>query len=70
MGRYRSRWRLSKYVGQEEGRPQAEYSTGINYYLYGHNAKIEAEYAYLVGSDFSNYGFGANRFWLQSQVQF
>ena len=47
-----------------------EYSAGINYYLYGHNAKIEAEYSYLVGSDLSNHGFGANRFWLQSQVQF
>lgn len=47
-----------------------EYSVGLNYYLYGHNAKIEAEYSYLAGSDFSNHGFGANRLWLQSQIQF
>jgi hypothetical protein len=47
-----------------------EYSAGLNYYIYGHNAKIEAEYSYLAGTDFHSNGFGANRFWLQSQLQF
>lgn len=47
-----------------------EYSLGINYYLYGHNAKIQAAYSYLAGSSFSHAGFGANRLWLQSQVMF
>lgn len=47
-----------------------EYSGGINYYMYGHNAKIQLEYSYLAGSDFGDHGFGANRVWLQSQVQF
>jgi hypothetical protein len=47
-----------------------EYSAGLNYYLYNHNAKIELEYSYLAGSDFHNNGFGANRLWVQSQIQF
>lgn len=47
-----------------------EYSVGLNYYLYGHNAKLQAEYSYLAGSDFARNGFGASRFWLQSQLQF
>lgn len=47
-----------------------EYSVGLNYYLHGHNAKVEAEYSYLAGSDFHSNGFGANRLWIQSQLQF
>lgn len=47
-----------------------EYSVGLNYYLFNHNAKIEAEYSYLAGSDFHTNGFGANRLWIQSQIQF
>jgi hypothetical protein len=47
-----------------------EYSVGVNYYLYGHNAKVEAEYSYLAGKDFNSNGFGANRLWIQSQLQF
>ncbi len=47
-----------------------EFSGGINYYYFGHNAKIELEYSYLAGSDFNDKGFGANRLWIQSQIQF
>jgi hypothetical protein len=47
-----------------------EFSGGINYYYFGQNAKIQLEYSYLAGSDFHNNGFGANRLWLQSQIQF
>jgi hypothetical protein len=47
-----------------------EFSGGLNYYYFGHNAKIQLEYSYLAGSDFHNNGFGANRLWVQSQIQF
>ncbi|HTT74768.1 MAG TPA: hypothetical protein VMF50_02175 [Candidatus Binataceae bacterium] len=47
-----------------------EYTAGLNYYLYGHNAKIEFEYSYLAGKDFNSNGFGASRLWIQSQLQF
>lgn len=47
-----------------------EYSADVNYYLYGHNAKVELEYSYLAGKDFNSNGFGASRVWLQSQLQF
>jgi hypothetical protein len=47
-----------------------EYSVGLNYYLYGHNAKIQAAYSYLAGQSFNDAGFGANRVWLQSQIMF
>jgi hypothetical protein len=47
-----------------------EFSGGLNYYIFNHNAKIELEYSYLAGKDFRDRGFGANRIWLQSQLQF
>ena len=47
-----------------------EFSGGLNYYYFGHNAKIEPEYSYLAGRDFNSNGFGANRLWMQSQLQF
>jgi phosphate-selective porin OprO and OprP len=47
-----------------------EYTAGFNYYLYGHNAKIQADYSYLAGSGFDNHGFGANRLEIQTQVMF
>ena len=48
-----------------------EYSLGLNYYLYGHNAKIQAAYSYLAGTGFhSGSGFGANRLWIQTQLMF
>ncbi len=47
-----------------------EYSLGVNYYLYGHNAKIQAAYSYLAGQSFKDAGFGANRLELQTQIMF
>lgn len=47
-----------------------EYSLGLNYYIFGHSAKIQAAYSYLAGQGFNNRGFGANRVWLQSQIMF
>jgi hypothetical protein len=47
-----------------------EYSVGLNYYLYGHNAKIQTDYSYLAGSGFDNDGFGASRLEVQTQLMF
>ncbi len=47
-----------------------EHSVGLNYYLYGHNAKIQTAYSYLTGNTFSDKGFAANRVWIQAQVMF
>ena len=48
-----------------------EYALGLNYYLYGHNAKIQAAYSYLAGQSFKDaLAFGANRLWLQTQIMF
>jgi len=47
-----------------------EDSLGVNYYLHGHNAKIQASYSYLHGNTFSAGRFGASRFWLQTQLMF
>lgn len=47
-----------------------EHSVGFNYYLYGHNTKIQTAYSYLTGNTFSDKGFAANRVWIQAQVMF
>jgi hypothetical protein len=47
-----------------------EHSVGFNYYLYGHNAKLQTAYSYLTGDTFSDKGFAANRVWIQAQVMF
>jgi len=47
-----------------------EHSVGLNYYLYGHNAKIQTAYSYLTGNTFLDKGFAANRVWIQAQVMF
>ena len=47
-----------------------EDSVGLNYYLHGHNAKIQASYSYLHGNTFSAARYGASRFWLQTQLMF
>jgi hypothetical protein len=47
-----------------------EHSVGLNYYLYGHNAKLQTAYSYLTGNTFANQGFAANRVWIQAQVMF
>ena len=47
-----------------------EDSGGVNYYLHGHNAKIQAEYSYLHGNNFADKSFSANRVWIQTQLMF
>lgn len=48
-----------------------EYTVGWNYYLHGHNAKVQVAYSYLAGHGFeSGSGFGANRLWIQAQLMF
>jgi hypothetical protein len=47
-----------------------EHSFGFNYYLHGHNAKLQTAYSYLSGNTFSAKGFAANRIWIQAQVMF
>lgn len=47
-----------------------EHSVGLNYYLYGHSAKLQTAYSYLTGNTFTGKGFAANRVWIQAQVMF
>lgn len=47
-----------------------EHSVGLNYYLYGHHAKLQTAYSYLTGNTFSDKGFAASRVWIQAQVMF
>ena len=48
----------------------AEDSGGLNYYMYGHHAKIQASYSYVHGNTFTDQNYGASRFWLQTQMMF
>jgi hypothetical protein len=47
-----------------------EHSVGFNYYLHGHNAKLQTAYSYLTGNTFADQGLTANRVWIQAQVMF
>jgi hypothetical protein len=47
-----------------------ENSLGLNYYLFGHHAKIQADYSYLYGNTFTDKSFGATRIRIQTQLQF
>lgn len=47
-----------------------EHSIGLNYYLYGHHAKLQMSYSYLTGNTFTHTTFDANRIWIQSQIMF
>jgi hypothetical protein len=48
----------------------AEDSIGMNYYLYGHHAKLQADYSYVHGNTFTDKYFAANRIRIQTQLQF
>jgi hypothetical protein len=43
---------------------------GLNYYLHGHNAKIQLQYSYQYGNTFTDAKFSANRVYLQTQLMF
>jgi hypothetical protein len=47
-----------------------EDSAGLNYYVHGHNAKLQMSYSYLHGNTFSGQNFSANRVWVQAQIMF
>ncbi|MDE3178415.1 MAG: hypothetical protein KGM47_02045, partial [Acidobacteriota bacterium] len=47
-----------------------EHSVGLNYYLFGHNAKLQLSYSYLTGNTFSHSKFNANRIWVQTQIMY
>ena len=47
-----------------------EHSVGFNYYLYGHNAKVQTAYSYMTGNTFDAKGFAANRVWILAQIMF
>jgi hypothetical protein len=47
-----------------------ENSLGLNYYLHGHNAKIQADYSYLYGNTFTDKSFGGSRIRIQTQLMF
>ncbi|NYF80794.1 porin [Granulicella arctica] len=48
----------------------AEDSIGLNYYLHGHNAKIQADYSYVHGNTFTDQSFAASRVRIQTQLMF
>jgi len=48
----------------------AEDSIGLNYYMYGHHAKIQADYSYLHGNTFTDKDIIASRIRIQTQLQF
>jgi len=48
----------------------AEDSVGVNYYLHGHNAKLQADYSYVHGNGFNDQAFSANRIRIQTQLMF
>jgi hypothetical protein len=47
-----------------------EDSIGFNYYLHGHNAKLQADYSYLYGNTFTDQSFAATRIRIQTQLMF
>ena len=47
-----------------------EYTTGVNYYLYGHNVKLQIDYSFLDGDPFVGKSTSDNRFRVQTQVLF
>jgi len=48
----------------------AEDSIGLNYYLFGHHAKLQSDYSYVHGNTFTDKYFAANRIRIQTQLQF
>ena len=47
-----------------------EDSAGFNYYLHGHNAKVQVSYSYLHGATFAGAPLSASRVWIQTQLAF
>jgi hypothetical protein len=51
-------------------RRDTELTAGLNYYLHGHNAKVQLAYTHFLAESFLDKSFGANRFILQTQLEF
>ncbi len=47
-----------------------EYMGGFNYYLYGHNVKLQVDYSFLDGDPFVGKSTSADRFRVQTQILF
>ena len=47
-----------------------EYMGGFNYYLYGHNVKLQVDYSFLDGDQFLGKSTSADRFRVQTQILF
>ena len=47
-----------------------EYMGGFNYYLYGHNVKLQVDYSFLDGDPFLGKSTSADRFRVQTQILF
>ncbi len=47
-----------------------EYTAGLNYYLYGHAAKIQIDYSFLDGDPFRGTSTSDHRFRVQTQILF
>ena len=59
------------FVGPPFSYHRVQEDSGVlNYYVHGHNAKIQMEYSYLHGNTFAGKSFSANRVWTQVQIMF
>lgn len=47
-----------------------EYTIGLNYYLYGHNVKMQMDYSFLDSDQFSGSNLGNHQLRLQTQLLF
>jgi hypothetical protein len=47
-----------------------EYTVGLNYYLYGHNVKMQMDYSFLDNDNFVSKSLNAHRFRVQTQFLF
>ena len=47
-----------------------EYTAGLNYYLYGHNVKLQMDYSYLDGDPFLGRATNADQVRVQTQILF
>ena len=47
-----------------------EYTAGLNYYLYGHNVKLQMDYSYLDGDPFLGRATSADQVRVQTQILF
>ncbi|WP_347986540.1 hypothetical protein [Methylomonas sp. AM2-LC] len=45
-------------------------SVGLNYYFYEHHFKLQSDYSYISGTDWTGHGLEDNRIRLQAQVYF